>query len=299
MGQVEDVRAVGPLRLGTRASLLARAQTAIVLDRLASLAPPVEALPVSLRSEGDRRDAPLSAFGVIGVFTRELEAALRRGQVDALVHSLKDLPVVLDPDMALAAVLERDEPRDAAVTRDGTPLSELAPGSRIGTSSPRRRALLARAYPHLRAVEIRGNIDTRLSKLDDGVVDGLIVALAGLRRVGVERTHEALPTDVFLPAPGQGAIALETLADSPEALIVSRLDDRATRLATAAERAFERAFGAGCDLPLGAHAVLDGDHLYLRGVIFDASGRERLGERSGPAEDGPAVALELARELGA
>ena len=290
---------VRPLRIGTRASLLAKVQADLVKDRLASLDPSVPSVPVEIRSAGDRQGGSLRAIGITGVFTAALEDALRRGQVEVAVHSLKDLPVVLGADVTVAAVLEREDVRDACLTREGVPLSELPPGSRVGTSSPRREAMLLHSYPHLKVTEIRGNIDTRLKKLDRGEVDALVVAVAGLRRLGVGRPFEILSEDVVMPAPGQGAIGVETVRESQAADIVAAIDHLPSRFEVETERALLRAFGTGCSLPIGAHATLKGDLLTLRAVVFDDRGRRRAGERSVRLEDRFREAMGLARELGA
>lgn len=276
------------LRLGTRTSRLARAQVALVAGALARLGTPIAVEEVGITSRGDGNEAPFASFEGPGIFTHELEAALTRREIDAAVHSMKDLPASVPRDFALFC-LPRAEARDGVITRSGVRIGALPRGSRVGTSSARRAAYLRRSFPHLEVVPVRGNVDTRLRKLERGEVDALVLAAAGVDRLGLPVTLELLDLAIMIPAPAQGAIAIETMPGSKATAVLGRLDDPATRLATSAERAFLAAFGQGCQLPVGAHAHLSGDEIHLTGGVFEgdsyreasASGRdpEELGRR--------------------
>lgn len=253
------------LRLGTRGSQLALTQSGLVADALRAFGAEVELVVV--RTAGDDRP-PSTAWGE-GAFVMALEAALLDGRIDAAVHSAKDVPTAEDPRLAIAAYPPREDPRDALVAREpGATLATLPVGAVIGTDSPRRAAFLRAARPDLATRPLHGNVDTRLRKLAAGDADALVLAVAGLRRLGLEsRITEILPAAVALPAPGQGALAVQVRADDPMARpLVARLDDPATRAAVEAERAFLRASGGGCRAPLGALAEVDGATITIRGA---------------------------------
>lgn len=289
------------IRLGTRASTLARAQAQIVADRLRARG--VEVTLVPMRTEGDRRQARLAELGGKGLFVRDLEAALAAGRIDAAVHSLKDLPAEQPEGLVLAAFLEREDPRDVLVTRTGRGLEALGEGAVVGTASLRRQALLLACRPDLTVVAVRGNVDTRLARLARGEWDGLVLAAAGLRRLGLAPEHaQALSPDVFVPAVGQGILTVETRADDElTRAVVAALDDRATRLCALAERACLRRLGATCATPVAAHAVVDGGpaaRLTLRAVVASEDGRRVLrSEAAGPAEEAEAIGRGLAEAL--
>lgn len=316
------------LRLGTRGSALALAQSGMIADDLRALGASVEL--VVIRTTGDDRP-PNTVWGE-GAFVMALEAALLDGRIDVAVHSAKDVPTAQDPRLAIAAFPPREDPRDALVCREaGQTLATLPAGSVIGTDSPRRAAFLRARRPDLRTRPLHGNVDTRLRKLADGEADALVLAVAGLRRLGLDgRISEALPADVALPAPGQGALAVEVRANDPIARpLVARLDDSATRAAVEAERAFLRASGGGCRAPLGALATVDGEMITIRGAaaaegavpegdapptqaalapgatFTGAAGatlprpRVAWGVRRGPVAARAAMAAELAAELAA
>lgn len=263
------------IRIGTRGSALALAQADTIADALRHAGQEVEIVKIS--TLGDRSSAPIAEIGV-GVFTSAVREALMGGRVDVAVHSYKDLPTAAEPRIVLAAVPSREDPRDALVARDGLTLAELSPGSRIGTGSPRRSAQLRALGLGLEIVPIRGNIDTRVRKVRKGRLDAVVVARAGLSRLGlVEEISETLDPIQMLPAPGQGALAVECRADDVdiEHLLHSIVDDRGTRAAVTAERAMLAALEAGCDAPVGALAEvvedLDADgsiveRISLRGV---------------------------------
>lgn len=318
----------GPhLRLGTRGSALALAQSGMIADALRGLGATVES--ITIRTAGDDR-APSSVWGE-GAFVTALEAALLEGRIDVAVHSAKDVPTAQDPGLCIAAFPPREDPRDALVASDpGLTLDTLQRRARIGTDSPRRVAFLLARRPDLRPHPLHGNVDTRLRRLAEGETDALILAVAGLTRLGLAgRITQALPADVLPPAPGQGALAVQCRADDVVARpLVGQLDDAATRTAVEAERAFLAASGGGCRSPLGAlGTVRDGtlellvgaaDPADMRvgdapetaaaeapGTTFTAPGpsfgpvRVAWGRRSGPAGDGPAIAEALAEEIAA
>jgi len=270
------------LVIGTRGSRLALAQTRIVMDLLAAGR---EALRLEVReitTQGDRSAAPLSEIGGQGVFTKAIEDALLRREIDVAVHSMKDLPPQTTPGLTIAAVPRRGDARDALVARDGRTLADLAAGARIGTGSARREAQLKALRPDIECVDIRGNVDTRVRKVDDGEYDAIVVAMAGLERLEMAgRATQVFRVEEMVPSPGQGALAVQVRADDAEArAIVSAIDDSETRTAVEAERAFLAGLGAGCRLPVGAHASMRGDGLWLRTMVQREDGTiERHEER--------------------
>jgi len=286
------------IRLGTRASTLALVQARIVADALGG-AERVELVP--MRTEGDRlAEARLAVLGGKGLFVREIEEALLRGDVDLAVHSLKDLPAEPPAGLVLAAFPPREDPRDVLVTKAPATLDTLAPGARVGTSSPRRRALLLAARPDLAVEPIRGNVDTRLRKLAEGDRSAIVLAAAGLRRLGLQPTHAvALEPDVFVPAVGQGIIAIEARADDRATLAaLARTDDPATRVCALAERAYLARLGASCHTPMAAHARLDGATLRMVAVVAGEDGRRVLrAAATAPAADAERLGVELADTL--
>lgn len=292
------------LTVGTRRSELARAQAQRVADDLAArTARPVRL--VDIVTEGDRSVAPLPEIGGTGVFVAALREALVQGRVDVAVHSLKDLPTAQVPDLALAAVPAREDPRDCLVARDGLTLGELPPGATVGTGSPRRAAQLRSLGLGLDVVPVRGNVDTRLRLVADGELDAVVLARAGLLRLGrAEEATEVIDPTQMLPAPGQGALAVECLADRPELLeVLAPLDDPAGRAAVVAERSVLAALEAGCSAPVGALADVAEDgfsepELYLRAVVaaVDGSASVRLSTTGSP-EDAVALGEALARRM--
>ena len=271
------------MRLLTRGSALAMIQAEEMAALLRTAGLSVEVLPWSTR--GDRDDSrPLSSFGGTGAFSSCLEEALLRGEGEGAVHSLKDLPSRCGEGLAIAAVLPAEASWDTLVSREGLPLSALPQGALVGTSSPRRKAQLLRARPDLTVRELRGNIPTRLKKLDDGLYDAIVLARAGLSRLGISpQRGEDLS---FLPAPCQGIIALEAPVGSPLFVAARALSHRETYLRAVAERALLRTLGVGCHLPFAALAQVEGAALTLEGEILDPSGRKavRLSCR-GPVTD--------------
>ncbi|MGL4743355.1 MAG: hydroxymethylbilane synthase [Dermatophilaceae bacterium] len=279
------------LRLGTRRSPLAIAQSTWVADRLRAAGRTVEFVEVSTTGDRDRT-TPLAALGGTGVFVSALREALLDGRVDLAVHSLKDLPTAPDPRISIAAVPVRADPRDALVAREGRTLGELPAGATVGTGSPRRAAQLAALGLGVEVVGIRGNVDTRLRAVADGRVDAVVLAAAGLRRLGrLGEATELLDPLQMLPAPGQGALAVEVRADdSATAAVVADLDDADSRTAVTAERALLAALEAGCSAPVGALGEVvdgpDGAELSLRSIVAatDGSGELRRSLTASPAE---------------
>lgn len=259
------------VRLGTRGSALARWQTEHVASLLRAAWPGIEVEIEVLHTKGDRiLDKPLPLIGGKGLFTAELEAALRSSEIDLAVHSLKDLPTEMPAGLVLGAIPPRADVHDAFVSRSALPLAHLSPGAVIGTSSRRRAAQLLHYFPHLRMADIRGNVDTRIRKaLDpDGPYDATVLAMAGITRLECsEVVTETLSLDLMLPAPGQGALAVQCRNDARVLALLAPLDDPATRAAVTAERAFLRGLGGGCSVPVAAYAYLSHNELYLRGRV--------------------------------
>ena len=295
--------AAGMVRLGTRGSALAQAQARWVAARLEAAWPGLTVELRVIQTAGDRSQAsgaPLSVIGGQGIFVKEIEYALRRGEVDVAVHSLKDLATRLEPGLTLAAVPEREDARDVLVSRHGVGLAVLPAGPRIGTSSPRRAAQVRAARPDAVVVNLRGNLDTRLRKAATDAYDAIVLAAAGLHRLGrTGEITEYLPVGQFIPMVGQAALALEARADDEATLARLRpLDHAPTHAAVRAERAYLAALGGGCAAPVAAHATVDGDRLTLRAMIADADGRRVLrDEIGGPASEAEALGAALAGRL--
>jgi len=289
------------LRIGTRGSALARWQAEHVAALLRGTPSAPEPEIVLIKTEGDRiQNVPLSQVDGKAFFTKEIEEALLEDTVDLAVHSLKDLATEMPPGLELGAVLEREDPRDALITSVPTTLDELPQGARIGTSSLRRRALLARWRPDLKLVELRGNVPTRIQKLDDGHYEAIVLAAAGVKRLGMgDRISSFLPFQRFVPAVSQGAIGVQIRSSDREvAPWVKALGHEPTRLATEAERAFLRTVEGGCHAPVGAFASMTVDGLSVRGVICSLDGSRSVeGEVTGPASRADGLGVELAFDL--
>ena len=294
-----------PVVIGSRGSKLALWQAEQARQRLRSIHPQLEINIEIIKTTGDVKSDPLSVIGGKGVFTKELEDALLDGRIDIAVHSLKDLPTILPEGLAISAICEREDARDALVLRSSfgaseASLSSLPERAVVGTSSQRRLSQLKALRGDVEVRDLRGNVDTRIRKLDEGQYDAVILASAGLLRLGLEnRISARIPISDMLPAVGQGAIAIETRRDDEFVVeATSRLDHRETRLACLAERAFLRGLGGGCQLPIAAHAVLDGDLLILDGLVAKPDGskiwRDKL---SGPPDEAEEVGSKLAEVL--
>ncbi len=297
-----------PLIIGTRGSPLALAQTNLISTSLLARHADLEIQIVRITTKGDvLRDRPLSSIGGRGVFVGEIEAALRSREIDLAVHSAKDLPSRLASDMLIAAFPPRSDARDVLVSRSGL-LDELPPGARLGTSSPRRACQIRALRWDLDVVEVRGNVDTRLRKVQLGEYDALVLAAAGLIRLGREiEATQWLNSEQMISAVGQGALALETRADNDRVIaLASELDDPPTRIAVTAERAFLARLGAGCTAAAGAHAELvahnepgvgSNNSLRIMGMIGSVEGRLVRGVQRGPPEHAEEIGLRLAEDL--
>jgi hydroxymethylbilane synthase len=281
------------LVIGSRGSQLALWQAHWIEERLAALG--FESRIEIIRTTGDNvTSVPLGSIGGKGLFTKEIEDALLAGQIDLAVHSLKDLPTEIPAGLEIAAIPEREDPRDALV---GRALAALRPGAKVGTSSLRRTSQLRRLRPDLEIESIRGNVDTRLRKLDEGQYEAIVLAAAGLTRLGWSaRIAETLPPDVMCPAVGQGALAVETRAG--DGMACRPLDHAATRAAVTAERSLLSALGGGCATPIGAHARVDGAGLSLLAVVLSPDGAEAVRDRmEGDAADAARIGRELGERL--
>ncbi len=291
----------GAIRIGTRRSDLARWQANHVSDRIGALAgaPPVEI--VYIKTHGDLvTDVPLHAVEGKSFFTKEIEQALLDRQVDVAVHSLKDVATEVPNGLDIGAVLEREDPRDVLLSNSGGGVEDLPPGARVGTSSLRRRALVARWRPDLELVDLRGNVPTRIRKMNDGESDAIVLAAAGVKRLGLEGNITTyLPLDRLLPAVAQGAIAVQTRQDDEDVLAwIRQLDDADTRRATTSERSLLSRLEGGCQVPVGALARVEDGELTLRAIIASLDGSQAVeGARSGPVQQSESIGRVLADEL--
>lgn len=260
------------LRLGTRGSRLALTQAELVREALAAAG--IACDLVAIRTTGDRiQDRPLAAAGGKGLFTKELEEALLDGRIDLAVHSMKDVPVILSPGLQIAAVLPREDPRDVFISSDAAGLTELAAGARVGTSSVRRQAQVARARPDVEVMCLRGNVDTRIAKLDAAAVDALVLAYAGVKRLGLEaRATAVLETDNWLPALSQGAIGIEVRDKDRATAEIRTLDHPPTAVALACERGFQQALDGSCSTPIAGLATFAEGVLRFRGEVLAPDG---------------------------
>jgi hydroxymethylbilane synthase len=291
------------IRIGTRGSPLALAQaneTARRLVEACGLEPAAISI-VPIRTSGDAiTDRPLIEAGGKGLFTKEIDEALLAGRVEIAVHSAKDMPTQLPEGLVIAACLKREDVRDAFLSNVAKRLAELPKGAVLGTSSLRRKAMALRVRPDLQVVDMRGNVESRIRKLGEGAADATLLALAGLRRLGLaDRATSLIDTDDWLPAVAQGAIAVVTRAeDAASRALATKIDDRDTSLAVAAERAFLEVLDGSCRTPIGALARIDGDRLRFRGIIVkpDGSAAHEV-ERSGAAGDGVKIGAEAGAEL--
>ena len=299
MGVVKTARR--SLVLGTRASRLAIWQAEWVQARLREIAPDVTVTLQRIKTSGDNiLDVPLAKIGGKGLFVKEIEEALLEGTIDLAVHSMKDVPTALPDGLEILCVPEREDPRDALISRDAKPLDQLPQGARIGTSSLRRQSQLLHRRPDLKIGMLRGNLDTRLRKLRDGEFDAIVLAAAGLKRMGwAEQITEYLPPTVSLPAIGQGALGLEGRRDDEFVReIVSTLEHPPTRTVVTAERALLDRLEGGCQVPIAAHATLSGTRLRLDGLVASVDGRRLVQDHvEGPSADARELGMRLAEQL--
>jgi hydroxymethylbilane synthase len=288
------------IRIGTRGSPLALAQTRMVRDALAAQGI-AESEIVMIRTSGDRiQDRPLSEAGGKGLFTKEIEEALLAGSVDLAVHSAKDMPTVLPEGLMLAACLPREDVRDAFISRKAKSLCELPHGAVVGTASLRRQAMVKRLRPDVSTTVLRGNVETRLRKLEAGEVDATLLALAGLKRLGLaEKATALLDAQEFLPAVGQGAITIEARSDDAHTRdLLAKVDHADTSVALACERAFLAVLDGSCRTPIAGYAALDGDALSFRGLILRPDGSEAFEtSRTGNRCDAVALGADAGAEL--
>ena len=272
-----------------------------VRARLLELYPHSTVEILGMTTRGDQiLDRTLSKVGGKGLFVKELEVAMEEGRADFAVHSLKDVPMELPEGFELAAVLEREDPRDAFVSNDYASLADLPAGAVVGTSSLRRQALISARYPHLNIQPLRGNLDTRLAKLDRGEYAAIILAAAGLKRLGMaSRIRSVIETEDSLPAPGQGAMAIEIRAGRNDLIeLLAPLNHRDTELAVRAERQLSRTFGGSCQVPLAAHATVDHNQLTLHAMVATPDGKRiARAEVQGAADAPEAIGVHVAKEL--
>jgi hydroxymethylbilane synthase len=291
------------LRLGTRGSPLALAQARMVRQALAAahgFDPEQIAIEV-IRTSGDRiQDRPLADVGGKGLFTKEIEEALAADTIDLAVHSSKDMPTVLPPGLVLSAFMEREDPRDVFISRKAKSIAGLPRGATVGTASLRRQAMVKRKRPDLTIVPLRGNVETRLRKLDEGVADATLLALAGLKRLGLaDAVTAVLDVNEFLPAVGQGAIGIETRADDARTCeLLAAINHADTFSALAAERAFLAVLDGSCRTPIGGHATISGGRLSFRGMVVKPDGSEDFeATREGNVRDAERLGADAGAEL--
>lgn len=287
------------LIIGSRGSQLALWQTHFVREQLTRFTD-VPVKIVTIKTTGDKHlDTPMTHLDK-GMFVKEIERALLRGEIDLAVHSLKDLPTDIPPELTMAAVCARHDVRDCLISRDGATLQSLPSGARIGTSSLRRQAQVRHHRPDVSFIDIRGNVDTRLRKLCDGHFEAIVLAKAGLDRLGwSDQISEVLSTEMALPAVGQGALGIEARADDRETLnLIQPLNHPPSQAAVMAERALLQRLGGGCQAPIGAWGRVEEDHLVLEGCVISLNGETMIRDRiSGPAEDSVALGARLAEKL--
>ncbi|WP_395826111.1 hydroxymethylbilane synthase [Collimonas sp.] len=289
------------LVIASRESRLAMWQAEHVRARLSALYPDCNIEILGMTTRGDQiLDRTLSKVGGKGLFVKELEVAMAEGHADLAVHSLKDMPMELPPGFALSAILEREDPRDAFVSNDYASLDALPAGAVVGTSSLRRQALIAARFPHLHIKPLRGNLDTRLAKLDRGEYAAIILAAAGLKRLGLSaRIRALIEPEQSLPAPGQGAMAIEIRAERADLQqLLAPLNHLPTAQAVTAERTLSRAFGGSCQIPLAAFATISGDQMRLRAMIGTPDGQRVVtADASGAADTPDALGRQIAQAL--
>jgi hydroxymethylbilane synthase len=267
------------INIGTRGSALALWQARHVASLIEKSHPDVQTELIIIKTQGDKLlDSPLALIGGKGLFTKEIEEALLDGRVDLAVHSMKDLPTLLPDGLKVGALLDREDPRDVFISRDGRSLEELAPGSTIGTSSLRRKAFLLNRYPDLNVTSIRGNVDTRLRKVETEGLAGIMLAAAGVKRMGfADRVTTYMDSEVMIPAIGQGALGVEIRSgDTAVEPIAAELNHAETAICVEMERSFLKKMGGGCQVPMAAHAVVNGDELTVTAAVFHPDGNPMI-----------------------
>lgn len=289
------------VKIGTRGSKLALWQANWVKNAIEKLHSPIEATLVVIKTKGDKIiDMPLAEIGGNALFVKELEQSLEKGRIDIAVHSMKDMPSTLPEGLRIGAVPERESPRDVIISKKGLAFDRLPPGARIGTSSLRRQAQLLHARPDLTMVSLRGNLDTRVRKLETENLDAIVVAAAGVNRLGFEhRITQYLDDALMLPAVGQGALCIEIREDDPKAAgLTEPLDHPVTHAVVRAERAFLRKLGGSCQVPMAAYGVIDNGVMTLKGMVASLKGTEIVrGTLSGPVDDPEKLGVRLADRL--
>jgi hydroxymethylbilane synthase (EC 2.5.1.61) len=285
------------LRLGTRRSKLALWQAHFVKEKLEALGCKVEIVPIT--TTGDKiLDAPLAKIGGKGLFVKEIENALLAGEIDLAVHSLKDVPMIIPEGLTISAITEREEPYDVLISRNGYKLEELPSGAVVGTSSLRRQVQIKRRRRDLKVEILRGNVDTRLRKLKEGLYDAIVLAYAGVKRMGLSGEISQVLED-FIPAVGQGSLAIETRAEDDRVInLVKVLNHQESWLRAVCERAFLRELQGGCQVPMGAYAWIEGDRIKIKGFISDLEGERFLeGYEEGSLQEAEEVGKRLAQRL--
>ncbi len=288
------------LILGTRGSSLARRQTQLVMQALREHQPELQIEELIVQTEGDRRiDVSLDAIGGQGAFVKDIEQRLLKKEIDVAVHSLKDMPSEESEALTIGAVLPRADVRDALIARDGLSFAALPAGARIGSDSPRRATQLRAMRPDIEMVSIRGNVETRIRKVESGEYDAVVLAAAGLERLGlIERATQVFTLQELLPAVGQGAIAVQCRSGDAEVIdILAEVDDPDTRSAITSERAFLRELGAGCSLPVGAYGTVNGATVHLEALLADSQGKPHRAGAEAPTSAADRLGTDLAQRL--
>jgi hydroxymethylbilane synthase len=299
--RLRPLMAAAPIVIGTRGSQLALWQANWVKQALCDRWPDLTVTLTIIKTRGDKiLDVPLAKVGGKGLFVKEIESALLDGQIDLAVHSMKDMPADIPDGLCIGAIPEREEPRDVLITRCGRPLDRLGQGARVGTSSLRRSAQLLFRRPDIQIVPLRGNLDTRLRKLESEALDAIVLAAAGVRRLGLaDRITQILDESVMLPAVGQGALCIEVRKEDPRiAPLVAELDHRPTRQVVMGERAFLNRLEGGCQVPIGGHGHIDEAGYTLTGLVCDVDGSHQIKQtQTGPADQSERIGTQLAATL--
>lgn len=289
------------LIIGTRGSKLALWQANWVKSEIEKKNSSIKVELKIIKTRGDKiLDVPLAMVGGKGLFVKEIEDALLNGKIDLAVHSMKDMPAEIPDGLYIGAIPERENPRDVLISTKGTPFSGLSSGARVGTSSLRRSAQLLYAHPELKIVPLRGNLDTRLRKLEANDMDAIILAAAGVKRLGLaNRITEYINTDIMLPAVGQGALCIEIRENDPSTeLLISALEHGISRTAVLGERAFSNHLEGGCQVPIAAHGTVQNNRFFLCGLVADIDGKELIRESlDGPEKSSEEIGIELAERL--